>query len=164
MFAIKKVASAGPAANPDANNPSWMEFALSRVILAGFATSGISDFLAVLPPGVKRALKMLIKINQARVSSQRPETIGIIRATTPAKISEPMAVFLLPTLSIKDPRKGASSRVGIAVSATTRPALVAVPVSSRAIQGIAINVIDPEMTEATDASWVKTKGASLRCT
>jgi hypothetical protein len=75
-----------------------------------------------------------------------------------------MAVFLLPTLSIKDPRKGASSRVGIAVSATTRPALVAVPVSSRAIQGIAINVIDPEMTEATDASWVKTKGASLRCT
>jgi hypothetical protein len=140
-----------------------MELALSRLMPAGFATSGIRDFLAVLPPGVKSALKILMTINQASVSSHKPETNGIITATTPAKISDPIAVFLRPTLSMKEPKKGASKRVGIAVRATTSPALLAVPVSSRAIHGIAMNVIDPEMTEATDASWVKTKGASLRC-
>jgi hypothetical protein len=118
----------------------------------------------VLPPGATIALKIPIVISQARLKVKIPETIGIRRATSPARISTQIAVLWRPNLSIKDPRKGAMKRVGIAVIATTRPALVALPVSSRAIQGMAINTIDPDTTDDIDASWVKTKGAILRCT
>jgi hypothetical protein len=54
------------------------------------------------------------------------------------------------------------SRPGIAVKATTNPALVAVPVISRAIQGIAINTMEPEITLAMEASCKKTNGVRLR--
>ena len=98
------------------------------------------------------------------VSCQSPETIGIRSEIKPAANSARIAVRLLPTLSMNDPRNGASRSVGIAVIATTNPALVALPVISSAIQGIAIKVMEPEITEAMDANCMKTKGVSLRCT
>jgi hypothetical protein len=63
-----------------------------------------------------------------------------------------------------DPRIGESSKPGIAVRETNNPAAVVVPVSSRAIQGIAINTIEPEITLVNDASCSSTNGAKLRFT
>jgi hypothetical protein len=50
------------------------------------------------------------------------------------------------------------------VIATTKPAVAAEPTSSSAIQGMAINTIDPEITLVMDANWVRMKGAKVRCT
>jgi hypothetical protein len=50
----------------------------------------------------------------------------------------------------------------MAVSDTTRPAAVEVPVISRAIQGIAINTIAPEITLVIEANWSIINGAKLR--
>jgi hypothetical protein len=63
-----------------------------------------------------------------------------------------------------DPRIGESSSPGIAVRETTNPAAVEVPVISSAIQGIAINTIEPEMTLVIDAICSNTNGAKLRFT
>jgi hypothetical protein len=73
-------------------------------------------------------------------------------------------MFFRPSLSIKDPRIGVRIKPGIAVRDTTNPAAVEVPVNSRAIQGIAINTIEPEMTLVIDAICSNTNGAKLRFT
>jgi hypothetical protein len=51
-----------------------------------------------------------------------------------------------------EPTIGAIKSPGIAVAASTRPALAAEPVISRAIQGIAIKTIDPEITLEIEAN------------
>jgi hypothetical protein len=62
-----------------------------------------------------------------------------------------------------EPMIGDRIKPGIAVIETTRPAAVEVPVISRAIQGIAIKTIEPEITAVSDASCKKMNGAILRC-
>jgi hypothetical protein len=52
----------------------------------------------------------------------------------------------------------------MAVKETTNPAAVEVPVNSRAIHGIAIKTIEPEMTLVIDAICSNTNGAKLRFT
>ena len=78
--------------------------------------------------------------------------------------SDTLAMFFLPNLSITDPKTGDSNNAGIAVKETTSPAAVEVPVISSAIQGIAINTIEPEMTLVIDEICSKTNGAKLRFT
>jgi hypothetical protein len=78
--------------------------------------------------------------------------------------SDQLAIFLRPSLSITEPSTGDSSSPGIAVSETTKPAAVEVPVISRAIQGMAMKTIEPEITLVMEASWSKTNGARLRFT
>jgi hypothetical protein len=161
---MQKVASAGPMAKPDANIASWIELARSSVSLPAAATSGTNAFLAVEPPGATTARRMPIPTNAGMVSSQKPEKIGIRREVSTVRSSDQPAAFLLPTLSIKDPITGESNNPGIAVSDTTRPAAVEVPVISRAIQGIAIKTIAPEITLVIEANWSRINGAKLRFT
>ena len=162
--AINKVASAGPIAKPVAKSPSWIELARSRVILAGAAVSGTKDFRDVEPPGANTALKTPTAINEATVSSQSPAMMGIKITVSAVKSSAQIATKRLPKRSITDPMSGAISNAGIAVIATTKPAVPAEPVSSSATQGKEMNTIDPEMTLVSDASCRKTNGATLRCT
>ena len=150
--AMQKVDSAGPMAKPAANRPSWIEFARSSVILAGPATSGTSDFLAVLPPGAVIARKMPIAISAGRVSSQSQLTSGMSSETNTVSNSARTAIFLLPNRSMIEPMTGAIKSPGIAVAATTNPALAALPVISRAIHGTAMKTIEPEITLATLAN------------
>jgi hypothetical protein len=131
-------------------------------MFAGVATSGISDFLDVPPPGATIALSMPMITNAGSVSSQSPETSGIISEVTTVSSSDQIATLLRPNRSITEPTTGAMSRPGIAVKATTSPALVAVPVISSAIQGIAINTMEPEMMLVIEASCKKIKGVRLR--
>ena len=128
------------------------------------ATSGTSAFLAVEPPGATTARRIPMPINAVIVSSQKPEKIGISTEVNTVRSSDQLAAFLRPTLSIKDPITGESNSPGIAVSDTTRPAAVEVPVISRAIHGIAIKTIAPEITLVIEANWSRINGAKLRFT
>ena len=164
ISAIKKVASAGPIAKPAAKIASWIELALSKVIFAGSATSGTSDFLAVPPPGATTPRAIPIAIKSGMVSPMAQSTRGIKSAVKAVRNSTQTAVRLRPKRSITDPTSGAKIRPGIPVIATTKPAVAAEPTSSSAIQGMAINTIDPEITLVMDANWVRMKGAKVRCT
>jgi hypothetical protein len=90
--------------------------------------------------------------------------MGIMIDVSTVNSSDQLAMFFLPNLSITDPNTGESKSPGIAVKETTSPAAVEVPVISRAIQGIAIKTIEPEITLVIDASWSNKKGARLRFT
>ena len=161
---MQKVASAGPNAKPVANTASWIEFARSRVIFAGIATSGTKLFLAVGPPGAITFLRVAKRINQNRFRPNNSATSGKIMVRTAVTISAQIATRLRPNLSISEPMTGITIKPGIAVSATTKPADAAEPLISSAIHGMAINTIDPAVTLVKDASWVRTKGATFRCT
>jgi hypothetical protein len=85
-----------------------------------------------------------------------------MREVTTVRISDQIAIRRRPNRSITEPTSGAAKSPGIAVSATTRPALVAVPVISNAIHGIAIKTMEPEMMLVIDANCKKINGFRLR--
>ena len=161
---MQKVASAGPNAKPVANTASWIEFARSKVMPAGLATSGTSDFLAVEPEGETTFFRVARMISPIRLKPQRFATSGNKSVKVAVIHSPQIATLLRPNLSITEPITGITIRPGIAVRATTKPADAAEPLISSAIHGMAINTIEPEVMLVSDASWVRTKGATLRCT
>jgi hypothetical protein len=61
-----------------------------------------------------------------------------------------------------EPITGESNSPGIAVSVITRPELADEPVISSASHGIKMNTIEPEIMLVSEASSVRTNGASLR--
>jgi hypothetical protein len=63
---------------------------------------------------------------------------------------------------MNEPMTGERIKPGMAEIDTTRPALAAEPVRSRANQGSEIKTIDMLITLAIEAIWVKTKGLSDR--
>ena len=122
IVAIQKVARAGPNAKPVAKTPSCIELARSSVIRAGTAMSGTRDFRAVGPAAARTFLRVASTTSQAIVSSHKLATKGSSSVSAPVTISAQTATRLLPYLSIIDPMTGMTTKPGIAVKATTKPA------------------------------------------